>query len=178
MQASINTGSSRWEGIHFRQSRVGMFLVLAWCYFLLWGFFIAVAALQTDSGGWGFSEWVFSGALLVPIIGIPLYLGGCARRKQAPRLKPWSAWVFRLICLSIILAMLDSWAAGTERRVPLFSITTGGLKDGGTRGSFGLGYSLTYYRAMGGVHGPEVWFWFTPFTVSWTTEHVGFRWLW
>lgn len=178
MPASINTGSSRWEAFNLLQSRAGLLLVLAWCYFLLLGVFMAITGLQTDSGGWGLGDWLMAGALLIPIILIPRYLGGCVRRQQAPSFKRWFPWVFRLMCLSIILAMLDSWAAGTERGAPLVSVTTWGLKDGGTSGSVGLGYSLIYHRAMGGRHGPEVWFWFMPFTVSWTTERVSLRWLW
>jgi hypothetical protein len=30
---------------------------------------------------------------------------------------------------------------------------------------------------MGGEHGPEIWYWFTPFTVYRTTERTGIRWL-
>lgn len=178
MQASINSGNSRGDASSLRHSRAGILLVLVWCYFLLWGLFIVVSGLRADSGDWGLGAWLMIGAVLIPILLIPRYLYDCARRKQAPGFKPWLPWVFRLMCLSIILAMVDSWAEGTDRRDPLFSYRVYKLKDGGTGGSVGLGYSLTYYRAMGGAHGPEVWFWFTPFTVSWTTEHVGLRWLW
>ncbi len=153
-------------------------LGLTWLYMLAWGVFMAVSALQPDAGGWELGEWVMTGALLVPIIFIPFYLVGCVRRKQAPRFRQWLPWVFRLMCLSLVLAMLDSWVAGTNRRAPLFSKVIWATRDGGTRGSIGFGYTLEYHRTIDGEQGPEVWFWFAPFTVSWTTTHTGFRWLW
>ena len=53
------------------------------------------------------------------------------------------------------------------------------LKDGGTTGSVGFGYVLTYYRQMDGrAYGPEVWFWFAPFVISAAHWHVEVRWLW
>lgn len=177
MQASQNTGSPfpdtprLWSG-------VGILLALAWLYMVAWGVFMAVSSFQPDAGGWELGEWLMTAALLVPIILIPVYLAHCVRKKHQPQMRPWLPWVVRMMYVSIILAMCDSWAAGTERRAPVFSITTWAMEDGGTRGSVGFGYSLTYYRRMGGIHGPELWFWFTPFTVSWTTEHTGLRWLW
>lgn len=177
MHASHDTSSpSRW--IHLIRSAGGALLVLVWLYMVAWGVFTAISAFRPDAGGWEIGEWLITGALLLPIILIPLYLKRCLREKQAPGLKRWLPWVVRVMCLSIVLAMLDSWIAGTERRAPLFSITTWAMSDGGTRGYLGFGYSLTYYRRMGGVYGPEVWFWFTPFTISFTTGHVGVGWLW
>jgi hypothetical protein len=142
-------------------------LALLWFYMVVWWAFLVVSG-----------EWLIAGVIFVPIIALPAYLADCLHRKQLPKLKPWLPWVARIMYVSIILAICDCWAAGTEHRAPLFSKTTWAMSDGGTRGSIGFGYTLTYYRRMGGVQGPEVWFWFTPFTVSWTTEHVGFRWIW
>jgi hypothetical protein len=121
---------------------------------------------------------MMAGALLVLTILIPAYLAYCARHKQPPRFRPWLPWVVRIMLVSVLLAACDSWSAGTERRAPVFSMTTWKMKDGGTTGSVGFGYCLTYYRRMGGVQGPEVWFWFAPHRFSWTTEHIGLRWLW
>lgn len=53
------------------------------------------------------------------------------------------------------------------------------MKDGGTTGSVGFGYFLTFYRRMSGEpYGPEVWFWFTPFVISAAHRHVEVRWVW
>ncbi len=177
MQTSLNTGSLSHEAPRL-WSGVGILLALAWLYMLGWGVFMAASVFQQDAGGWELGEWLMTAALLVPIILIPVYLAHCVRRKQPPRLRPWLPWLVRVMYVSVILAVCDSWAAGSERRAPIFSVTTWAMRDGGTRASVGFGYSLTYYRRMGGEHGPEVWFWFTPFTVSWTTEHIGLRWLW
>jgi hypothetical protein len=96
-------------------------------------------------------------------------------------LPPWLAslllWALVAACVSIILGLSDCWVAGTARRDTVFSKTVWATRDGGTRGYLGLGYSLTYYRAMSGEHGPEIWFWFTPFRMYWTTERHGFSWL-
>lgn len=137
MQASINTGNSPWGASSLRHSRAGTLLVFVWCYFLLWGLFIVVTGLRADSGDWGLGVWLMIGAVLIPILLIPLYLYDCALRRQAPGFKPWLPWVFRLMP-SILLAMVDSWAAGTDRRDPLFSYREYKLKDGGTGGSVGL----------------------------------------
>ena len=79
--------------------------------------------------------------------------------------------------VSIILGVVDCWVAGTSHRDTLFSMSVWKLRDGGTSGYVGLGYSLTYYRKMGGEHGAEIWYWFTPFTVYHTTQRTGIRWL-
>jgi hypothetical protein len=160
------------------RSAPAIVLEVVWLYELAWAGFFGVAAFQPNAGGWEFEGWVLTGALLVPIILIPVYLSYSVRRGSPPQFRHWLPWVVRVMYVSVILAICDSWAAGTERRAPLFSKVTWAMKDGGTRGSVGLGYSLTYHRKMGGEHGPEVWFWFTPFTVRWTSEHVGLRWLW
>ena len=93
------------------------------------------------------------------------------------RLKKILLWVFFAACISIFLGITDCWVAGTARRDTLFSKTVWAVSDGGTRGYVGFGYSLTYYRKMEGEHGPEIWFWFTPFTIYWTSEGKGIRWL-
>jgi hypothetical protein len=177
MEASQKIGSMSPEAPRL-WSGVGLLLGLAWLYILGWAAFMITAAFQSDAGGWELGEWLMMGALFVPLLLIPFYLVHCAGRKQAPRFRPWLPWAFRIMCLSLVLAILDSWVAGTDRRAPLFSKVLWATKDGGTRGSVGLGYMLTYHRAMGGEHGPEVWFWFTPFTVCLTTEHTGLRWIW
>ena len=153
-------------------------LEIGWLYLLAWAVFFAVDAFQPDAGGWEFEEWVLTGALMIPLVLIPVYLGYNVRHGLLPQCRHWLPWVVRLMYVSVILAICDSWAAGTERRAPLFSKVTWAMRDGGTRGSVGFGYSLTYHRKMGGEHGPEVWFWFAPFTVRWTSEHVGLRWIW
>lgn len=180
--SSVGNASERgWEGSgNLRVLTSGSAIVLqaAWLYLLAWGALLAAAVVQPDGGGWEFEGWVLTGALLGPIVLIPIYLACCAKRKLTPRFRHWLPWVVRVSYVSMILAICDSWAAGTERREPLFSKVTWGMSDGGTRGCFGFGYSLTYHRKMGGEHGPEVWFWFSPFTVRWTSEHVGLRWIW
>ena|SRR5208283_718204 len=178
MQPSLSTQSMSSGTPKFLRSGPGILLAIAWLYMVAWGVWIAIPAFQPNAGGWEFEEWVVTGAWLVPIILIPLYLTGCVRRKQPLRLKPWLPWVVRIMYVSIILAICDSWIAGTDRRAPLFSHTTWGMSDGGTRVSVGFGYSLTYHRTMGGEHGPEVWFWFSPFTVRYTSQHIGLRWVW
>ncbi len=80
------------------------------------------------------------------------------------------------MCVSVVLGVCDFWIAGTAHRHTLFSKAVW-ASGGGTRGYVGFGYSLTYYRGMGDANGPEIWYWFTPFTVYRTTEHTSVRWL-
>ena len=87
-------------------------------------------------------------------------------------------WIIRAICLSLLLAMIDCWSGdflgGTLCSVPLYK-----LRDGGTTGSVGFGYSLTYYRQMDGrADGPKVWFWFTPIVIDAAHHGIKVRWLW
>jgi len=52
------------------------------------------------------------------------------------------------------------------------------MEDGGTTGHVGFGYSLIYHREMIGEDGPEIWFWFTPLRLSFTSAKTGVRWIW
>jgi hypothetical protein len=158
------------------RSASGIVLSLAWLYMVGWGVLLGISAFQPNAGGWGFEAWILTVADLVPVLLIPIYLVRCVRRKQPPRLRSWLPWVLRLMYVSIMLAVCDSWAAGTHHLG--FSVPLWMMSDGGTTGSMGFGYSLTFYKEISGEYGPEVWFWFTPFTVSWTTKHTGVRWLW
>jgi hypothetical protein len=118
---------------------------MAWLYMVAWGVFMAISAFQSNAGRWAFEDWVLTGAGLLPIILIPVYLVRCVCRKQPPRVRPWLPWVVRIMYVSIILAICDSWIDGTNRRAPLLSHTTWAMNDGGTRGSVGFGYFLTYH---------------------------------
>ena len=178
---SVEIGTDEGETSFVAQvlkTKPAIVLAVLWLYMLAWGVFFATAAFEPDAGDWEFETCVLTGALLVPLVLIPVYLGHCVNRKLMPQFRHWLPWVLRIAYVSVLLAICDSWAAGTDRRAPLFSKSTWSMSDGGTRGSIGLGYSLTYYRRLGGEHGPEVWFWFSPFTIRWTSEHVGVRWLW
>jgi hypothetical protein len=93
------------------------------------------------------------------------------------RIKKILFWLLCAMIVSIIFGITDCWVAGTSHRNTLFSVPVWKLSDGGTSGYVGLGYSLTYYRKMGGEHGSEIWYWFTPFTVYHTSERTGVRWL-
>ncbi|MDB6022165.1 MAG: hypothetical protein JWQ04_2022 [Pedosphaera sp.] len=87
-------------------------------------------------------------------------------------------WVIRAVCLSIMLAMLDCWSA-CYMRCTVFSITQFKLKDGGTTGSVGFGYFLTYYRELGGpLEGPVIWFWFSPVVIDAAHPGIRFHWIW
>ena len=178
MQASLTSQSASFRATSLVKSGPGILLVIAWLYMVTWGVFMAISAVQPDAGGWEFDEWVMTGACLLPIIIIPAYLIRCVIRKRLPRFRPWLPWVVRVVYVSFALALCDSWIAGTDRRAPLFSRASWAMSDGGTRGSLGFGYCLTYHRSMGGEHGPEVWFWFSPCTIRFTSEHIGLRWFW
>src|ERR1035437_126713 len=97
--------------------------------------------------------------------------------KITRRLKKIARWLIYTLCASLMLGAIDCWIAGTNYRDTVFSKTIWMLKDGGTTESVGLGYSITYYRKMQGEHGPEIWYWFLPFTVYHTTERSGVRWI-
>lgn len=87
-------------------------------------------------------------------------------------------WIARVFCLSVILAMCDSWTA-TEYRRTFFSTNSWKLKDGGSTGHNGFRYSLVYWRSMDGTaYGPEVWFWFTPLVVDAAHKNMRIRLLW
>ena len=171
-------GEPRLGALQVLKSRPAIALEAGWLYLLAWAVFFAVAAFQPSAGGWEFEGWILTGALLGLLVLTPVYLSYCARHRLVPQFRRWLPWVVRVMYVSLILAICDSLAAGADR-APLFSKATWLMRDGGTSGSVGFGYSLTYHRKVGGgEHGPEVWFWFLPFTVSCTTERVGLRWLW
>ena len=86
-------------------------------------------------------------------------------------------WLFYAMCISTILGIVDCWVAGTAYRNTLFSLPMWKLRDGGTTGYIGFGYSLTYFRKIDGEHGPEISYWFIPFSVYHTTERTGVRWV-
>jgi hypothetical protein len=86
-------------------------------------------------------------------------------------------WVLCALCISLVLGAIDCWLSGTSFRNTFFSITTSKLRDGGTTSHVGLGYSLVYYRKMNGERGPEIWYWFLPFSIYQTSERTGVRWL-
>ena len=137
-----------------------------------------VSALNPDAGEWDIWSFVILSVYVVPAILIPIFLFRAFRQKRSVRLGRVLPWVFRAVYVSVILAIWDSWSAGTDRRDTLFSKASWAMRDGGTRGYVGFCYSLTYYRRIGGEHGPEVWFWFTPFRLYWTSSRVGVSWLW
>lgn len=93
------------------------------------------------------------------------------------RLKKILLWLFYAMCISTILGIVDCWVAGTAYRNTLFSLSMWKLRDGGTTGYIGFGYSLTYYRKIDGEHGPDISYWFAPFSVYHTSERTGVRWL-
>jgi hypothetical protein len=178
VRSGTEKGEASFVASKVLKTRPAIVLEIIWFYMLAWGGFFAAAAFGPDAGDLEFEGWMLTAALLVPIILIPVYLSHCVNCKRIPQFRHWFPWVLRIAYVSVILAICDSWAAGTERRAPLLSKGTWAMSDGGTRGSIGFGYSLTYYRRLSGEQGPEVWFWFSPFTVRWTSEHVGVRWLW
>jgi len=100
-------------------------------------------------------------------------------RQKPSRLRRILPWVFRAIYLSMILAICDCIAAGSSHRDTLFSRNTWRMTDGGTSGYVGFGYSMTYYRRMdASLSGPVVWFWFTPFQISFARSEPELLWLW
>lgn len=153
----------------------GILLSLLWLYMFGWAIFIVVNVFRPNAGRLELEDWVLAGADLLPLILIPAYLIHCARRNQPPRLRPWWPWVARLVYVSFIFAMCDCWAFA-ERGAPVFMHETWRTR-GYTFGGIGFGYLLTCHRDADN-YGPEVWFWFTPFTISLTTQNVGFQWFW
>src|SRR2546430_2463353 len=87
-------------------------------------------------------------------------------------------WIVRVMCLSVILAMCDTWTA-LEYRQTFFSTTSWKMKDGGSTGHTGFLYSLVFWRSIdGAARGPEIWFWFTPFVLDAAHNHMRIRLLW
>jgi hypothetical protein len=87
-------------------------------------------------------------------------------------------WVIRALSLSLVLAMIDCWSGFFLGSTPC-SLSLYKLRDGGTTGSIGFGYCLTYYRQLDArVYGPEVWFWFTPFVLSAAHNRLEVHWVW
>jgi hypothetical protein len=96
---------------------------------------------------------------------------------EQPQRRYWKrkifVWIIRAVYISVLMAMIDSWSGYSDGH-GVFSMTTGGLKDGGTTMSIGPDYSIIFWRSMdGSAYGPEVWFWFTPFIVD--AAHRGLR---
>jgi hypothetical protein len=154
-----------------RQWLSAILLVLLWFYLLVWGIFITIKAFQENE----FEDWILAVTFLAPPIALTLYLIRCWLRKQAPRFNPWFPWVLRLMCVSVIFAMCDSWAFA-ERGYPLLTHITWRTK-GQISGGIGFGYFLTCSTEVDDF-GTDVWFWYAPCTVSLTYKHVAIHWLW
>jgi hypothetical protein len=91
--------------------------------------------------------------------------------------KRFAVWITRAVYVSVIMAVLDGWSGHYFGR-GVFSVTTGGLKDGGTTTSIGPGYCMVYWRSMdGSAYGPEIWFWFAPIVVDAAHGGLKLRWL-
>lgn len=122
--------------------------------------------------------WVILGVHVGAAVTLPVLWFRARRQKRTIRMGKVLPWVVRVMYLAVTLAICDSWAAGTDRRDTLFSQAVWATSDGGTRGYNGFGYCLTYHRRLGGEFGPEIWFWFTPFRLYYTSTRVGACWLW
>lgn len=153
--------------------------ILAWLYVTVYAVFVLLSALQPPGiGTWDISDYLFLSMFFVPVVLIPIFLIRSFRKKRHLRFGKILPWVFRVMYISIIFALCDSWWATTHRGT-IFSRTEWKMKDGGTKGYIGFGYQLTYFRRIGGSHyGPEVWFWFTPFVVDLGHKHAQLCWVW
>ncbi|HTI99763.1 MAG TPA: hypothetical protein VL527_12850 [Dongiaceae bacterium] len=139
---------------------------------------LLVLAWQSGPEAMDIWAWIILGVHVGAAVVLPVLLFRAWCQKRTIRMGKALPWAVRLMYLSVILAICDSWAAGTDRRDTLFSQTVWAMSDGGTRGYNGFGYCLTYHRRLGGEFGPEVWFWFTPFRLYYTSSRVGASWVW
>ena len=88
-------------------------------------------------------------------------------------------WGFRVVYISVILAMCDFWSASTARRDTVFSKCEFRITDGGSAEYVGFGYTMSYLRKMdGSAYGPVLHFWFTPFLIDAAHGKVKMHWLW
>ena len=158
------------------RTKAGIVLSLIWLYTLIWAVRRGLTSFGEDVRHEGLEAWLSVGTLAIPVVLIPAYLLACARRQQRPRVKRWLPWVGRMFYVSIILALCDVWTARNYPHGAWFSTRVWAYKDGGTERFVGFGYSLTYHRHMSVAVGPEVWFWFAPFTIAYHTGYVGLRW--
>ena len=114
----------------------------------------------------------------VAAILIPIWVFYTWVKTRHRRTGHFLSLTIRAIYLSVVLAMLDAWTSTSDRRDTLFSHRTSMLRDGGTSLYWGFGYAMNYHREIQGERGPEIWFWFTPVRILYTSERTGFRWLW
>jgi hypothetical protein len=109
--------------------------------------------------------------------------------------KPARRWARRLIisavsavALSFSLGLADFCLAAVGRS-PIFSVNaTKRIDMGGQTVYVGFGYVVVQQYKMGwedesGMEigpekGPEIWYWFLPFTINDTTQKTGIRWIW
>ena len=82
-----------------------------------------------------------------------------------------------VLVLSLLVGMADFSLALFGYR-PILSKYVAVLRDGGTTVHVGFGYRLVQWQRLDGDVGPEIWFWFLPFTVSDTTQRKGIHWIW
>jgi len=103
------------------------------------------------------------GAVLFPVILIPLYLAHCVRPQAGPTAPTLAALGgAHDVCFDrpghVVTVGLPGLGAAL-----LYSASPLGDEGWLVRGGLsGFRLLIDYYRRMHGVHGPEVWFWFTP----------------
>jgi hypothetical protein len=151
--------------------------LLATLYSVAVAGWMLTSALEPDAGEWDGMATLVLGIFLGPAIAIPVLWARAFRRRQGVRIGRFLPWVFRAMYVSVILALVDTWAVTTERRNSLFSGISFAARDG-TQGYTGFGYFLTRHGQLAGWHGPTVVFWFVPIRFDWTADGVRAGWLW
>jgi hypothetical protein len=82
-----------------------------------------------------------------------------------------------VVGLSLLVGLTDFGLALFGYR-PTLSKHIAVLRDGGTTIHVGFGYRLVHWQRLDGDLGPEIWFWFLPFSISETTQRKGIHWIW
>jgi hypothetical protein len=150
---------------------------------LAFGACVWVSLFGEEPVTWAFSPWWqasnwFTASVTFILVAV-LVAGFAAIRPERSRIRTILVWLVRAVYLSVILAICDCWTASRPHKAIMFSRRTWTIADGGTAGYVGFGYSLTYYRRLDvSLDGPVIWFWFTPFKVSFARRNPGLLWVW
>jgi hypothetical protein len=151
-------------------------LIVIWWYLAAYAVWFLISAFQEGLDGWNLFSILLIAFYVTPGVAIPIYLVYAQRRNLQHQFSKVLLWMFRVVYVSVMLAMIDCWSAAS-RHTTLFSTCTFAIRSG-TRGYLGFGYDLTYYRSMDGPYGPVIQFWFTPIAVDMRHHHRLIHWAW
>jgi hypothetical protein len=114
--------------------------------------------------------------LLVPPVAIPSILGRAWKQRRPVRLGRIATWIFRVLYISVILALCDClWLCNSSGYTAPFSTLDARAKGGGEASYIGFGYFLDSDPSSTGF---TIGLWYAPFLIRISDQGIRTLWLW